>query len=110
MTQWKEEAKNTEIKARYFNCEKNKYKRFCERLSSRANDIEIIYQNSGVEAALKIIISEISGDNEKDRIDGLGAVYILTILYFITQCCDPFIFEWVNYSFKLIAKDFDEID
>lgn len=31
-------------------------------------------------------------------------------LYFITQCCDPFIFEWVNYGLKLIAKDFDEID
>ena len=95
-TEWKTNE-NGNVKARYFNCEKSNYDRFCERLSKNASSIANTYFKTGTEEALKEILSIIQGANESETVIGLGPVYILTILYFITKGESP-IFDRYAYT------------
>lgn len=98
---WKGEKEDgkTIIKARYFKCEESAFKKFCERLSDRAIEIERTFHSGdgGLENALSKIISVIDGEDKDESVPGLGPVYILTILYFITKNESP-IFDRFAYT------------
>ena len=92
----------TIIRARYFNCEKETFERFCKRLSEKKNYIKLLYKNGEAEQSLNEIVTVINGDCKEDAIYGLGPVYILTILYFITQEASPIFDRFAYTSVKAI--------
>lgn len=91
---WNPWESNNEIKARYFKCDNNKYTKFCNKIFN----IQMNRRNKEDDVLLEEIIHAISDTDIK----GLGVVYILTILYFITQQRSPIFDKFAYTAIKAI--------
>jgi len=74
-----------------FECNREEYNDFCKRITEIAQKYEKPFSDEKIESVLKDIVKE------AEKVKGVGPVYILTILYFITRGQSP-IFDRCAYK------------
>ena len=88
---WKDKG---EVKERYFKCDRTKYTAFCKYIVDVAKSAE----SESPEELLEKILN-------KNKVTGIGPVYLLTLLFFLTKGSSPIFDRFAYTAVKAIYNE-----